>query len=190
MDLRSCVWAGRYESAVAGEALTTSHYDLGFVIGNAQHGLANVFELSASVGLSDLARSLTAAGSVDVVVGCSPAAIATITRPRVPVFPRACLAAGCIVFARGIVSAGSRMGGSVFVDHCSVIDHDHVIDNFASLGFRAAMPCALVLDARARMQVGDAVGYGVGIDPMVTLRAEAAETGDEPEITRKNLKCH
>lgn len=89
--------------------------------------------------------------------------LATVVHPKAMVSPRALLGDGVAVMAGAIVGTEAQLGQGVIVNSGSVVDHHARVHDYGHLGVNASMAGGSILGARAWMQAGSAIGYGVQV---------------------------
>lgn len=98
---------------------------------------------------------------------------ATLIHPRACVSPSASLGDGCAVMALAIVGTEATLGRGVIVNVGAVVDHHARVADHGHLGANAAMAGGTTLGARAWLQAGASLGYGVNLpDDAVVMPGE------------------
>lgn len=87
--------------------------------------------------------------------------LATLIHPRALVSPSAVLGAGSAVMALAAVGTEATLGEGVIVNAGAVVDHHAQVGAFGHLGASATMAGGTAIGARAWLQAGAALGYGV-----------------------------
>jgi sugar O-acyltransferase (sialic acid O-acetyltransferase NeuD family) len=87
--------------------------------------------------------------------------LATLLHPRAFVSPSAVVGAGSAVMALAAVGTEARLGEGAIVNMGAVVDHHAEVGAFGHLGASATMAGGTAIGARAWLQAGAALGYGV-----------------------------
>lgn len=95
--------------------------------------------------------------------------LATVIHPRAFVAPSALVGQGSAVMAGAIVGTEACLGVGAIVNCGAVVDHHAHVEDYGHLGVNASMAGGTVLGAKAWMQAGSAIGYGVRISAETTL---------------------
>ena len=95
--------------------------------------------------------------------------LATVVHPQAMVSPRAKVGAGSAVMAGAMIGTAASLGLGVIVNCGAVVDHHARVEDFGHLGVGACMAGGTVLGAKAWMQAGSALGYGVAVDACAVL---------------------
>lgn len=170
------VGAGTHGRAVAEAVSLLPDFELiGFLDDGALQS-DTVFDLPVLGGVDFLPRLSRSVDGVVVAIGSNRVRerihervlqlkieVQTIVHPRAFVSPSALLGPGCMVMAGAQVGTEARLGRGVLVNTNAVVDHHCVVEDFAHVGTAAAMAGCAFLGARAWMQAGSAIGYGVRV---------------------------
>lgn len=87
--------------------------------------------------------------------------LATLVHPRAFVSPSALLGEGCAVMAFAAVGTEASLDQGAIVNMGAVVDHHARVGAFGHLGANATMAGGTRIGARAWLQAGAALGYGV-----------------------------
>lgn len=108
--------------------------------------------------------------------------LATVIHPRAFVAPSAMVGQGSAVMAGAIVGTEARLGVGVIVNCGAVVDHHAHVEDYGHLGVNASMAGGTALGAKAWMQAGSAIGYGVRIPAeTILVPGEAWDTSVRQE---------
>jgi len=95
--------------------------------------------------------------------------LATVIHSKAFVSSSAVLAPGCAVMAHACIGANARLGRSAIINMGAVVDHEAFVGDCGHLGANATMAGGTSIGARAWLQAGAALGYGIHLPDDATV---------------------
>ena len=114
--------------------------------------------------------------------------VPAFTFPTV-VHPSACIAAdvhagpGTVIMAGVVVNSGSRLGQFCIVNTNASVDHDNIVENYASLAPGVITGGNVTIGEFTAVSLGAHVIHGITIGPHVVIGAGATVVHNVPELS-------